>query len=178
MVSVPAAWIGGRIPVQEIVFVGVLGGALLFSGLRLLTTSTPDQEAVGANEMPIGASLGIGGLIGGLAGLVGIGGGIFLAPILYMARWGTPREIAGACSLFIFCNSLSGLLGQGAKLAESELTTALLSFWPLALGVLVGGQIGSWLGSAQLRSTWIKRLTALLILYVAARLLIRFAGAF
>lgn len=175
--SIPAAWVGGRIPIPELVFVGLLGGALLFSGIRLLATSPPADTGEQAARLPIWVSLGLGGLIGGLAGLVGIGGGIFLAPVLYMAKWGSPREIAGGCSLFIFCNSLSGLSGQAVKLAESGLGAELASFWPLALAVLVGGQLGSWLGSARLRPEWIKRLTAVLILYVAGRLLFRFVTA-
>ncbi|MEL6663490.1 MAG: sulfite exporter TauE/SafE family protein [Pseudomonadota bacterium] len=176
--SIPAAWIGGRIPVSELVFVGLLGSALLLAGLRMLLAKTPEETLADARALPVPASLGLGAGIGLLAGLVGIGGGIFLAPILYMARWGSPQQIAGGCSLFIFCNSLSGLAGQGAKLIGTGMAGALIAYWPLALGVLVGGQIGSWLASSRLQPDWIKRLTAVLILYVAARLLLRFATSF
>ena len=175
--SIPAAWIGGRIPISELVFVGLLGSALLFSGLRLLISKTPADGPAGHRSLPLPASLGLGGSIGLLAGLVGIGGGIFLAPVLYLTKWGSPREIAGGCSFFIFANSLSGLLGQGAKLSDTDILASTLDYWPLALAVLIGGQIGSLLGSKRLQPAWIKRLTAVLILYVAIRLLWRFAAA-
>ena len=176
LASVPAAWIGGRLPISETVFVGLLGSALLFAGLRLLFQTATKDMGGGSTSLPLPASLGLGTGIGFLSGLVGIGGGIFLAPVLYFARWGSPREIAGACSLFILANSLSGLTGQAVKLGDMQLLSAALAYWPLAVAVLGGGQIGSWLGSSRLQPDWIKRLTAVLILYVAARLLVRFAG--
>lgn len=172
--SVPAAWIGGRVPVSELVFVGVLGAALLFSGTRLLLEPIRSADTRTTRTLPLFVALAIGGVIGFLAGLVGIGGGIFLAPILYLTAWGTPRQIAGGCSLFIFLNSLSGLFGQMAKLQHADMLSAAAAYWPLAIAVLVGGQIGSWMGSRRLDPKWIKRLTAVLILYVAARLLLRF----
>lgn len=175
MISVPAAWIGGRIPIPEMVFIGLLGTALLVSGLRLLLDGRPAAAPSRHHALPLPASLALGGAIGGLAGLVGIGGGIFLAPVLYLTGWGTPRQIAGGCSLFILCNSLSGLSGQATKLSETSLIWQAAEYWPLALAVLVGGQVGSWLGSSRLKPEWIKRLTAILVLYVATRLLIRLA---
>ncbi|MGH1420627.1 MAG: sulfite exporter TauE/SafE family protein [Hyphomonas sp.] len=174
--SVPAALIGGRIPVSETVFIGLLGSALLLSGLRLafqpataLTTSQPYTRANPA------LSLCVGGAIGFLSGLVGIGGGIFLAPILYITRWGSPRQIAAACSVFILANSISGLTGQVAKLSDMAVLSLARPYWSLLLCVLIGGQIGSWLASERLSPSIIKRLTAILILYVAARLLWRWA---
>lgn len=105
--------------------------------------------------------------------MVGIGGGIFLAPILYLMKWGTARQIAAACSLFILVNSLSGLAGQLTKLSDLAILGSALPYWPLLISVFVGGQIGSWIGSDRLNANWMKRLTAALILYVAARLLLR-----
>ncbi len=171
--SVPAAWIGGRIPIDETLFVGLLGGSLLVAGGRLLLQSTPSGDPLEPRPVSISLSLIIGALIGALAGLVGIGGGIFLAPILYFLRWGSAREIAGGCSLFIFMNSVSGLSGQALKLGDADLLAPALAHWPLALAVLIGGQAGSWIGGTQLQPVWIKRLTAFLILYVAGRLLLR-----
>lgn len=173
--SVPAAWTGGRLSVSETVFIGLLGLALLLSGIRLALNNTL-QAAHLNNDIPVLTPYVAGGLIGFLSGLVGVGGGIFLAPVLYFLRWNTPRKIAAMCSLFILANSLSGLTGQLMKLNDLSLIKEAVEFWPLALAVLLGGQIGSWAASQHFQPVFIKRLTSVLILYVAARLLIRWIG--
>ena len=175
--SIPAAWIGGRIPVSEAFFVGLLGSALFLSAIRLLLQREKDareDQADASFSLPL--ALGLGGGIGLVSGLVGIGGGIFLAPVLYLTRWGNPRQIAAACSLFILLNSLSGLGGQIAKLQDHEVLSLVTPYWPLLVCVLAGGQIGSWLGAKGLDPKWLKNLTAVLILYVSIRLLFRFAS--
>ena len=175
--SIPAAWLGGRLPVSEAVFVGLLGAALFLSGVRLLFQKAPlAGEDDPIQETPVLLAALVGLAIGLLSGLVGIGGGIFLAPVLYLMRWGTPRQIAAACSFFILVNSISGLFGQITKLQDAEILSMALPYWPLLIAVFVGGQIGSWLGAKGLEAKWMKRLTAILILYVAVRLLWRFAG--
>ncbi len=174
--SVPAAWLGGQLPVSETVFIGLLGGALLLSGLRLLIQRRGEETQKPAQTVPLPITLGAGGTIGFLSGLVGIGGGIFLAPLLYLMKWGHGRQIAAACSLFILANSLSGLTGQVMKLQDMALLELALPYWPLLVAVFVGGQIGSWAASQHLKPVWIGKLTALLILYVAARLLYRWSG--
>lgn len=174
--SVPAAWIGGRLPISEILFVGLLGGALLLSGLRLLlqrefVLETHERRSISGWQSGV-----IGGAIGLLSGLVGIGGGIFLAPVLYSLRWNTPRKIAAACSLFILVNSVAGLSGQVMKLSDSEILSLAIPYWPLLPAVFLGGHIGSWMASKHFDPIILKRLTAALILYVAARLLLRWLG--
>lgn len=110
--SIPAAWLGGFIKVDKALFLGLLGGALLFSALRLLWQK-PHAIKIGLNINPASQSLWptlcAGGGLGFLAGLTGIGGGIFLAPVLHFLRWGNAKSIAGACSFFIMVNSLAGL---------------------------------------------------------------------
>jgi uncharacterized membrane protein YfcA len=170
--SIPAAWIGGRFPVSEKVFIGLLGLSLAFAGLRMLFEKEKSVRA-GKPRNPVWLAAGGGAGLGLLSGIVGIGGGIFLAPILHMIRWGEAKAIAGACSLFILVNSISGLAGQLAKLGDMQLLGALGAYWTLFPAVLIGGQIGSWLGSGKLPEIWVRRLTAALILYVAARLLVR-----
>lgn len=171
--SVPAAWIGGRLPVSEDVFIGLLGASLLLAGLRLLFEAPAQETDAPKAETRWIASALVGGGIGFLSGLVGIGGGIFLAPVLYLWRWGGAREIAGAASLFILVNSISGLLGQMTKLGDMSLLSSLSAYWLLFPAVLIGGQIGSHLGSERLPAKLVKRLTAVLILYVAIRLVYR-----
>lgn len=170
--SIPAAWIGGRIPVSEKLFIGLLGLSLAFAGLRMLFQEGK-SSSTGKARNPIWLAASGGAGLGLLSGVVGIGGGIFLAPILHVIRWGEAKAIAGACSLFILVNSVSGLAGQIAKLGNIELLGSLGGYWPLFPAVLIGGQIGSWLGSGRLSEIWVRRMTAVLILYVAARLLIR-----
>ena len=171
--SAPAAWIGGRMPVSETVFIGVLGLALLFSGLRLAVERHHPDAPHDSRPTPPAPALAIGAALGFLAGLTGIGGGIFLAPALYFLRWGGPHEIAAACSFFILVNSAFGLTGQLMKLGDLGELTALADYWLVFPAVLIGGQIGSRLGSTGLKPLTVKRLTAVLILYVAARLLYR-----
>ena len=173
--SIPLAWFGGRLPVSETVFVGLLGASLLIAGVQLLYATRAPANSAAQSALPasLALSLLIGGALGFLAGIVGIGGGIFLAPVLYLMRWGTPRQIAGACSFFILVNSLSGLAGQLSKLIDSDIAGDALAYWPLALAVLLGGQIGSRLGALRMPEKLIKRLTAVLMIYVAVRLLLR-----
>lgn len=173
--SIPFAWIGGRLPVSEFVFIGLLGVALAAAGLRMMFQRDPTSIKETHNH-PAWLAATIGGALGFVSGLVGIGGGIFLAPILYMLRWDKPRAIAGACALFILVNSISGLAGQTAKLGDMALMAEFSAYWPLFPAVLIGGQIGSRLGSAGLSETLLRRMTAILVLYVAARLLLRWAG--
>ena len=174
--SIPFAWLGGRLAVAETVFVGLLAASLLAAGLLMLWQPLWEKEA------PAAARSGwvepaAGGALGFLAGVVGIGGGIFLAPLLYVLRWGPPKAIAGTCAVFILANSLAGLAGQLAKGGAGAGAQALASHWPLFPAVLIGGVIGSTLGSDRLDGRYVRILTALLILYVAVRLAIRFYGA-
>ena len=174
--SIPAAWFGGRLLVSETLFVGLLGFTLLLSGARLMIQKLPAEPLHAKPNDPIIFAPFMGGVIGLLAGIVGIGGGIFLAPILYFLKWGSARQIAAACSLFIFTNSVAGLSGQLTKLGSTEFIVPLLTYWPLLPAVFIGGQIGSYLASKGLHPIWIKRLTSVLILYVAIRLLYRWTA--
>ena len=170
--SVPAAFLGGRIPVSEALFIGLLGFALAFSGVRLLIERTTIASPA-LRDIPTYMAGLLGAALGFLSGVVGIGGGIFLAPILHMQRWGGAKQIAGACSIFILVNSLAGLIGQTLKLDAMSRIGDLIDFWPLLLAVIVGGQAGSKIGTSILPEAWMKRMTGLLVLYVALRLLLR-----
>ena len=173
--SIPFAWLGGRLVVAETVFVGLLAVSLLAAGLLMLwqPNGQPDGPPRTSARWvePVA-----GGALGFLAGVVGIGGGIFLAPLLYMLRWGTPRAIAGTSAVFILVNSIAGLAGQLAK-GPGSTGAILADHWPLFPAVLAGGAIGSTLGSSRLDPKYVRILTALLILYVAVRLAIRFYGS-
>lgn len=177
--SVPAAWIGGYIYVPEKIFIGTLGFSLLFAGLQILQQAFRDRKiyVVMGRDLHPAIPFGIGAGLGFLAGLVGIGGGIFLAPVLYLLRWGHARKIAGTCSFFILVNSVAGLAGQFMKMEDTAFFAQAASvYWPLFPVVFVGGQIGSLMGARHLDQKVIRILTGLLILYVAARLLMRWWG--
>lgn len=177
--SVPMAWLGGYLPIPEKMFVGILGLTLLVASILLMFQRENhfkdlDNCFIKHNHA---WSLIVGGGLGFLAGVTGIGGGIFLAPVLYLLRWGHARAIAGACSLFILVNSLAGLAGQIMKLDDvSMLYTPLVDYWILFPAVLIGGQLGSYMGAVRLNPDVIRILTALLMLYVAIKLLWRWWG--
>jgi hypothetical protein len=172
--SVPAAWIGGMLPVSKHLFLVLLGSSLLVAGVLLLVQ--PEREMPERRAALVGPV--VAAPLGLLSGIVGIGGGIFLAPVLHLVGWDRARRVAATASVFILANSLAGLGGQLTKVAgHPELVAAATSYWPLALAVLVGGQIGSRAGVQLLPPAWLRRLTALLILYVSVRILLQAWGA-
>jgi uncharacterized membrane protein YfcA len=170
--SVPMAWLGGRIPIDEGAFVLLLGLSLLAAGVSMwfqpTTASSPEAAPSGASWF---LGLPLGGLIGFLSGMVGIGGGIFLAPALHLLRLAEPKRIAATSSFFIMVNSSAGLVGQTMKQGTSEHLGRLSDHTWLFVAVLIGGQIGSRMSTRALSGRVVKRLTAVLILYVAGRLL-------
>ncbi len=171
--SIPCAVFFASRDIPREVFLMVLGISLLLSGIRMLLMGESGEE----NEVPDGGrswsvGLPIGAVLGSLAGLVSIGGGIFLAPVLHLLRWGRPHQIAATASGFIFVNSLAGLLGHGMRLYGSVEVETVGGFWPLFVAVLIGGQIGSRIGIRRLPPIWVRRMTAVLVLYVAVRMLI------
>ena len=172
--SIPFAWLGGIIPLSKTFFVGLLGITLFLSALRMLIPYKKSDHTI-MNSPNRVWSIGpiIGAILGFLAGLTGIGGGIFLAPVLHLLNWGRAKSIAGICSLFILLNSISGLLGQIFKLHHHNTLEQATSYWSLFISVFIGGQIGSWLSSTRLKAKTITTLTAILILYVSLELLWR-----
>lgn len=171
-VAAPAALLGGLMPIGESLFLALLGASLVLTGLTMLV---PVREGEGEGEPTSGARwIPVIALpIGFLAGLVGIGGGIFLAPLLHLTRWNSARAIAATASLFILVNSLFGLAGQLLKGGTDRLASAVTLGLPLLIAVAIGGQIGSLFAARLLPPMWIRWLTAALTLWVGARLLLR-----
>jgi len=174
ILSIPAAWFGGKIQISEALFIGMLCLALLFAGGRLTFQKEIKENEPRPQNLVLNAV--IGGGIGFYSGLVGIGGGIFLAPVLYFLKWGQAKMIAAACSLFILVNSLAGIAGQATKLGDMSKLSEALAFWPVIPAVLMGGFIGNHMGVFKISDTGLKRLTGVLILLVAIRLAIRWLG--
>lgn len=165
----PASFFGGLTPIREAAFLTLLGASLVLTALTMLVPVRENADGTPirlARWMPIAAAP-----LGYLAGLVGIGGGIFLAPLLHLVRWNKARAIAATASLFILVNSLFGLAGQMLKNGPGLLGQALGAALPLLVAVVIGGQIGSLLAARLLPPKWIRWLTALLVLVVGVRLL-------
>ena len=175
LVSVPLAFIGARIPFKENVFFILLGSTLIIAGIIMLLEDYLRKKSIqdaseGKKAMPI-VNGAIGGGIGLLAGSVGIGGGIFLSPLLHIMHWDKAKTIAGTASFFILINSTSGLAGQ---LSQGNLTFDFKMILYLGLSVLVGGQLGSRLSVFKLSQKKVKILTALLVLFAGGRLLLKY----
>ena len=116
--------------------------------------------------------------LGLLAGIVGIGGGIFLAPVLHLIGWDRAKRVAASASVFILANSIAGLVGQLIKSGSDAVTSqAILAYWPLAVAVLIGGQIGSRAGVQILPPPLLRRMTAILIIFAALYLLWKTFGS-
>lgn len=168
--SVPMAYLGGMFEIDKRVWLTVLGLCLLLSGVALLLPARPegkDMDEVRRGILfPLG--LGIGGLLGFLAGLVGIGGGIFLSPILHILGIGRGREIAALAATFIFLNSASGLAGQVNKAGLPDLMGP--APWLLA-AVVLGGNIGSRVGSGRLSFRTLRYWTAAMVGLAGVRIL-------
>lgn len=166
--SVPMAYFGGTIQISKTSFTLLLGVSLAVAAARMLwigkaiePTAPVKQRTVWLVGAPLGA------LLGFLAGIVGIGGGIYLAPVLLFLGWANAKEMAAAASFFILVNSLAGLAGQatrGLVIDEGFLI-------PLLVAVVLGGQIGSRLGTYKLPRLAVQRLSGALILVVSGRLL-------
>ncbi len=169
-IAAPAAFLGGLTPIREAAFMTLLGASLVLTGLTLLVPQTSVREGEPnrlARWMPLVAAP-----IGYLAGLVGIGGGIFLAPLLHLVRWNSARAIAATAALFILVNSLFGIAGQLLKNGSGMIGAAFEFGLPLLIAVAVGGQAGSMLAVRFLPQLAIRWLTAALTIWVGARLLL------
>ena len=166
--SIPAAYIGGQITVPEIEFKVILIIVLAVVTLRIFFWN-PNTKPVKKPSLLIGYTVGpfIGILLGLMAGIVGIGGGVFLLPTILFLRWGKAREAAAAAGLFTFVNSISGLVSHGIRgITEWHLLAILM------VAVFAGGLIGSHLGAKKLPTQVIQKVFALLLLVVVIRLIV------
>lgn len=166
LLSIPLAFLGGSVNIHFSTFYILLGITLLIASFMMFFTTNVKPQKV-----PYFATGLIGGFIGFLSGMVGIGGGIFLSPILHLTKWSTPKIIAATTAFFILVNSLAGLFGQFYN-NTIEIDYPLLM--GLGLSVFVGGQIGSRLTIRKFTSIWVKRIAAILIFVVSIRILYQY----
>lgn len=169
--SIPLAFIGGYLKINQTFFFILLGFTLLFGAITMWISKriVGSEEDSTKNNSTKNASYG--GIIGFISGMVGIGGGIFLAPLLHLTNWNTPKKIAATASFFILVNSIAGLIGQYSNpdfVIDWNLTSILL------ITVFIGGQIGSRLSNKLFSPIQLKKATAILIAFVSIRILIKY----
>lgn len=165
--SIPLAFVGGYLRISETFFFILLGSTLLFAAITMWLS----KRITNSTEINTQKNATYGGIIGFISGMVGIGGGIFLAPLLHLTNWDTPKKIAATASFFILVNSISGLIGQYTNpdfIIDWGLTSVLL------IVVFIGGQIGGRLSNKLFSPIQLKKATAVLIAFVSIRILIKY----
>jgi len=166
--SIPLAFIGGSLPIEKRFFEILLFLVLMAAGiLLLLNFKSYDDKEENYRKIPIPVSILIGGVLGFISGIVGIGGGIFLSPILFLIRAGRPKHIVTTASLFILINSVSGIIGQ---LTKNAVLTEIPNYWYLLVAVLIGGQLGNFLNLKIFPTRILALVTAILVIFVALRM--------
>ena len=166
--SVPFAFFGASISIDKNLFEILLFFILLIAGIFLLVESKSfNKDQVAIRQISKILSIFIGSIIGFISGLVGIGGGIFLSPILFLLKAGNPKHITSTASLFILINSIFGVAGQ---LTKDMVLNEFLNYWPLFIAVLIGGQIGSFLNIKFLSNKVLALMTSFLVIFVAIRM--------
>jgi len=166
--SIPLAFIGGSLPIEKRLFEILLFLVLTAAGaLLLLNFKSYDDKEENYIKIPIPVSILIGGVLGFISGVVGIGGGIFLSPILFLIRAGRPKHIVTTASLFILINSVSGIIGQ---LTKNAVINEIPNYWYLLVAVLIGGQLGNFLNLKIFPTRILALVTAILVIFVAVRM--------
>lgn len=166
--SVPLAFLGGHLKISQTFFFILLGFTLLFAAGTMWISKKIKSDEQALNDLSLAKSAGYGGIIGFTSGMVGIGGGIFLAPLLHLTNWDEPKKIAATASLFILVNSIAGLIGQASNpefFINWKLTAVLL------VTVFVGGLVGNRMSNRFFTQLQLKKATAILIAFVSLRIL-------
>ena len=170
--SIPLAYVGGSLSVEKKLFEILLFLVLVIAGiLLLLNFKSYDDKEESYKKISTPISILIGGALGFVSGVVGIGGGIFLSPILFLIRAAKPKNIVTTASLFILINSIFGIIGQ---LTKNDVFAEIQNYWYLLLAVLIGGQVGNYINLKIFPTRILALVTAGLVLFVAVRIGIRF----
>ena len=164
LASVPFAMLGGYLLVDGAIYDLLLSICLLVAAWRLITVRVDGVEVGGVPEWRIVTP--VGGTIGLASGIVGVGGGIFLSPILLLKKWATPKGAAATAALFVWVNSLAGLVGATLS---NQLSLGVGVLAPFACAVLVGGFIGSRYGSGVAPQQMVRRLLVIVLVVAAVR---------
>ena len=166
--SIPSAFIGGTLMVEKEIFEILLFLVLSIAGfLLLINNKAYEDKKIIIKKLNYFISILIGTVLGLISGLVGIGGGIFLSPILFLLKADNPKNIVTTASLFILINSIFGIFGQ---LTKENVINELISFLPLFLSVLIGGLIGNYLNLKIFSNRILALTTSFLVILVAFRM--------
>ena len=169
--SVPLAFFGGTLKIEKDIFEILLFFVLSIAGILLLINNKSYENSnIIIKKLNFLISLVIGSILGLISGIVGIGGGIFLSPILFLLKAEKPKIIVTTASLFILINSISGILGQ---LTKENILTELSNYMPLFICVFIGGLLGNYLNLKIFTSRVLAIITSILVIFVAIRMGIR-----
>lgn len=165
--SIPAAFLGGVVPVSPRLYQLILAVVLLFAGLRFLLEARSSKSEPALRLPALLISLPVGALVGFVSGLVGVGGGIFLSPLILIMSWADAKRTAATSAAFIFVNSISGVFGR-----VTAGTFALGPLLPFLIAAFIGGLLGSHLGAVRYSGRTIRRLLGIVLLVAAAKLFV------
>lgn len=161
--SIPLAFLGGRIEVDATLYKKILAILLIFAVLKVLNVFGKERQSI--KSVNIWQGLIVGGVIGFFSGLIGIGGGIILTPIILLLHWGKMKEAAAVSALFIWVNSASGLIGQ----ISSGVVIEKVSF-VLVVIALIGGVLGGYYGSKKINNKNLQYMLAFVLMIASAKL--------
>ena len=169
--SIPLAFFGGTLKINKEIFEILLFLVLSIAGVLLLINnkSYEDKNLV-TKKLNLFISIFIGSILGLISGIIGIGGGIFLSPILFLLKADKPQTIVTTASLFILINSISGILGH---LSKENVFNEVFFYWPLFLAVLIGGFFGNYLNLKFFSNRILALLTSLLVIFVSIRMALK-----
>ena len=169
--SIPFAYIGGTLIINKEIFEILLFLVLSVAGsLLLMNNKAYENKDITVKKLNFFISVIIGSLLGLISGIVGIGGGIFLSPILFLLKADKPKNIITTASLFILVNSISGIFGQ---LTKDNIINEFVIYWPLFLSVFIGGLIGNYLNLKIFSNRVLALITSFLVIFVAARIALK-----
>ncbi|RIA09923.1 hypothetical protein OE09_1769 [Flavobacteriaceae bacterium MAR_2010_72] len=162
--SIPLAFLGGMIAIDASIYKKILAVLLIFAILKMLNVFGKESEQL--KNLKLWQGLTVGGIIGFFSGLIGIGGGIILTPVILLLHWGNMKEAAAVSALFIWVNSASGLIGQ----FTSGVTLSLQVFVLVAIAI-IGGFFGSYYGSRKFNNQGLRHLLAIVLIIACAKLI-------
>ena len=171
--SIPAAMVGGYLKIDNEIYDTLLSITLIFASWKLLTTKKIDSEGVFVRPPTMQISIVVGIIIGLLSGIIGVGGGIFLSPIILLFGWSDAKTAAGVAAAFIWVNSASGMVGSSLS---GELLLEFDFLLPLGVAVVIGGLVGSKIGSGVLSQKTVRILLSSVLIIAALKRILDLIG--